>query len=276
MRLPSFVLVLIFAATAPAFAGTDAALGSSYLSLGDSVSFGFIANAGFEYVNPNNFVGFPNYIAQARKLNSNNAACPGETTGSFLSSTAPADGCRAFRAAAPLHVFYTSTQLDFAVSFLKSHPQTRLVTISLGADDIFLLLKQCHGNPRCIAAHLSQVLADVEFNLQTIVADLRATGFGVIIVVMNYYSVDYTDSNETSLTVALNQSIAAAAARAGAVVADVFTAFQTAAGAAGGHTCKAGLLNASSAHQFTCDVHPSQSGQALIARTVEQTLEASQ
>ena len=38
----------------------------------------------------------------------------------------------------------------------------------------------------------------------------------------------------------------------------VFTAFEDAAAAAGGLTCNAGLLNASSANQFTCDVHPSQ------------------
>jgi hypothetical protein len=69
--------------------------------------------------------------------------------------------------------------------------------------------------------------------------------------------------------VALNQSIAAATAQEGAVVADVFTAFEAAAAVAGGHTCNAGLLNASSANQFTCDVHPSQSGHALIARTIE-------
>jgi hypothetical protein len=32
-----------------------------------------------------------------------------------------------------------------------------------------------------------------------------------------------------------------------------------------------GLLNASPQNQFACDIHPSQSGQKLIARTVEQT-----
>jgi hypothetical protein len=32
-----------------------------------------------------------------------------------------------------------------------------------------------------------------------------------------------------------------------------------------------GLLNASTQNQFTCDIHPSQAGQKLIAQTVEQT-----
>ena len=87
---------------------------------------------------------------------------------------------------------------------------------------------------------------------------------------MNYYSVDYSDTNETAITTALNQTLAAASAQARTVVADVFTAFQ-AAGPAGGHTCNVGLLNASPQNQFTCDIHPSQAGQKLIARTVEQT-----
>ena len=269
MRSSGFSLFLILALTVPAFSGTDEAPGRAYLALGDSVTFGFIANAGFEYVNANNFIGFPDYTSRTLKLGDTNASCPGETTGSFLSSTAPDNGCRFFRSQAPLHVSYTSTQLDFAISFLKSHPQTRMVTISLGADDVFLLQDTCLGDPTCIASGLQSVLANVELNLQTILADLRAAGFKGTIVLMNYYSIDYTNVNETGLAADLNQTIATAAAEGGAVVADVFTAFEDAAAAAGGLTCNAGLLNASSANQFTCDVHPSQSGQALIARTVE-------
>ena len=166
MRSSRFSLFLILALTVPAFSGTDEAPGRAYLALGDSVTFGFIANAGFEYVNPNNFIGFPNYIAQTLKLSNTNASCPGETTGSFLSSTAPDNGCRFFRSQAPLHVSYTSTQLDFAVSFLKSHPQTRLVTVSLGADDVFLLQQACLGDLTCIASGLPSVLATLELNLQ--------------------------------------------------------------------------------------------------------------
>jgi lysophospholipase L1-like esterase len=269
MRSSGFSVLLILALTALAFSGTDEAPGRAYLALGDSVTFGFIANAGFEYVNPSNFIGFPNYIAQTLKLSDTNASCPGETTGSFLSSTAPDNGCRFFRSQAPLHVFYTLTQLDFAIAFLKSHPQTRLVTISLGADDVLLLQSSCQDDPICIASGLPSVLANVELNLRAILAALKATRFKGTIVIMNYYSTDYTDANTTGLAADLNQSIATAAAQEGAIVADVFTAFKNAATAAGGLTCNAGLLNASSANQFTCDVHPSQSGQALIARAVE-------
>jgi lysophospholipase L1-like esterase len=271
MRLSGFASILLILSSSVALFAADSAARRPYLALGDSVSFGFIANAGFEYVNPENFIGFPDYVGQTLKLHTRNAACPGETSGSFLSSTAPDDGCRFYRSQVPLHVSYTSTQLDFAVSFLKSHPETRVVSIGLGANDVLLLRTQCADDPTCIALGLPHVLFAVETNLVTILSNLRAAGFKGIIVVVNYYSVDYSDTNETAITAALNQTLAAASAQAGSVVADVFTAFQSAAGPAGGHTCNVGLLNSSPQNQFACDIHPSQSGQKLIARTVEQT-----
>ena len=85
-----------------------------YLALGDSVAFGYITQAGFEYINPDNFVGYPTYIGQALGFKPADASCPGETTGSFLSSSAVDAGCRAYRAQVPLHVPYSSTQLRFA------------------------------------------------------------------------------------------------------------------------------------------------------------------
>ncbi len=267
--------VLFMLATMSTSLSAQGESGPHYLALGDSVSFGFITQAGFEYVNANNFIGFPTYAGQGAKLNVVNAACPGETTGSFLSAAAPDDGCHQFRTAgAQLHVSYSSTQLDFALAFLKLHPQTRLITVGLGADDVLLLRAACLGDPLCIESGLPAVLAAVAANMETILTDLRATGFTGTIVVVNYYSVDYSDPTETALISTLNDALAAAAAQAGGVVADVFTAFQTATLPAGGKTCNAGLLNASPASQFTCDIHPSQSGQMLIGRTVTQTFAA--
>jgi lysophospholipase L1-like esterase len=273
-RARVFALLLMLTGTTIA-ASAQGASGPRYLALGDSVSFGFITQAGFEYINADNFIGFPTYAGQGAKLNVINAACPGETTGSFLSSAAPDNGCREFLAlGAQLHVFYSSTQLAFAIAFLKSHPSTRLITVGLGADDVLLLRAACPGDPLCIETGLPAVLAAVTANMETILSDLRATGFTGTIVVVNYYSVDYSDPTETGLTSALNDALAAAAAQAGGVVADVFTAFQTATVPAGGKTCNVGLLNASPASQFACDVHPSQSGQMLIGSVVAQTFAA--
>jgi len=127
----------------------------------------------------------------------------------------------------PLYVSYSSTQLDFAVSFLRAHPNTKLVSVGLGANDVLLLRAQCADDPTCIGLGLPQVLAAVETNLAAILRDLRAAGFKRTIVVVNYYSVDYSDANQTAITAALNQALeTAASTQAASVVADVFTAFQ--------------------------------------------------
>jgi len=270
--------VLLLLLTTVGMTNSLSAQGASrprYLALGDSVSFGFINQAGFEYVNANNFIGFPTYAGQGTKLNVINAACPGETTGSFLSSTAPDDDCRKFRAAgAQLHVSYNSTQLAFALDFLKSHPNAGLITVCLGADDVLLLQASCLGDGLCIENGLPALLAGVTANMETILTELRATGFRGTIIVVNYYSLDYSDAAGTAITAALNDALAAAAAQGGATVADVFTVFQAATVPAGGKTCNAGLLNASPLSEFTCDVHPSQSGQMLIGNVVARTFAA--
>jgi len=85
---------------------------------------------------------------------------------------------------------------------------------------------------------------------------------------VNYYSRDYGDAAGTGLTQLVNQAIASHAHGDGAIVADAFSAFQQASAATAGHTCAAGLLNASPQNQFLCDVHPSQSGQELLAQAV--------
>ena len=270
-RIRTFPLVVCLVVVAATAAMPSEPAPRPYLALGDSVVFGFINNAGFEYVNPANFIGFPDYAARALKLTDFNAACPGETTGSFLSASAPDNGCRFFRSQAPLHVAYSGTQSSFALTFLATHRQTRLVTVMLGANDVGLLETACAGDPTCIANGLPQVLATVTQNMATILGEIRGTGYKGVIIIENYYALDYTNATATEGTVLLNQAVSAPAASFGAVVADVFSAFQAAASNpfAAGNTCRAGLLNASSANQFVCDIHPSQSGQQLIAQAVD-------
>lgn len=275
----SLVVVLFTLGTAVAEGRGDAKAGR-YLALGDSVAFGYITQAGFEYVNPDNFIGYPEYVGDMLRLHTVNAACPGETTGGFLSLAGVDNGCNAFRAEFPLHATYISSQLDFATRFLRHHPETRLVTIDLGANDAFLLEDACASaaNPQqCIDAGLPAVLATVGANMQTVLADLRATGFDGVIVVVNYYSLDYSDATGTALTQLLNQVLSAPAAVYGAVVADVFTAFQAVASKlSAGKTCNAGLLNVNPQNQLLCDVHPTQSGQRLMAQTILRAYVAAQ
>jgi lysophospholipase L1-like esterase len=265
--------MLLTIAAGSAMAGDrDNALG---LSLGDSVVFGYITRAGHAYVNPTNFLGYPEHDSLLLNLDIANAACPGETSGSLLSTTAADNGCRAFRSAFPLHVPYSSTQIAFATEYLRHHRGVRVVTIGVGANDLFLLQSSCAKNPdptACVGAELPSVLASISANIAKILQDIRSTGYGGEIVIVNYYSLDYSDTANTAITKLLNQSIAAPARSFGAVVADVFTAFQNAVSnpMTGGKICNAGLLNVNPRDptQATCDVHPSQSGQRLIALTI--------
>ena len=245
------------------------------LSLGDSVGFGYITRAGHAYVNPTNFIGYPEHDSLLLNLDIANAACPGETSGSLLSAAAPDNGCRAFRSAFPLHVPYGSTQIAFAIEYLRHHRNVRVVTLGVGANDLFLLQRSCASNPTptdCISAELPSVLTSISANVAEILADIRNAGYGGEIVIVNYYSLDYSDAANTAVTKLLNQSLTSPAKAFDAVVADVFTAFQNAVAnpAIGGKACNAGLLNVNPQDptQATCDVHPSESGQRLIAVTI--------
>jgi len=245
----------------------------SYLALGDSVVFGYITGDGFAYRNASNFIGYPDYVGRDLKLDTVNASCPGEATGGFLTA-APGgndNGCRPFKAHFPLHVSYggAATQMAFAVQYLNSHPNTRLVTLGIGANDAFILQRVCGVDQNCTVAGLKAMSANVD----VILGGIRATGYKGVLEVVNYYSLDYADPAQAGGAVSLNKFVTASAAAHGAVIADVFTAVQNAASVAGGHTCEAGLLNiatGSPAPAFpNCDVHPSQSGQQTLAQAVE-------
>jgi lysophospholipase L1-like esterase len=278
--------------TALCIGGTAAAWYSDdhdkVLVLGDSVPFGYIAavdSVGYFYTRPENFVGFADDLGYRLHLDPVNASCPGATTGGFLSSAAPDNGCKVYRELYPLHVDYKGTQLEFATSYLRSHHDVRLVTITLGANDGLLLEESCANIPNptpakieaCIEAGAPAVLAKVAENIGTILAYLRATGYGGAIVLTNYYSTDYSDSTQpgiTELTAALNTAIATPAQAYGAVVADVFKAFDTVASnpAFGGQTCKTGLLNPDVSTPDLCNIHPARTGHRLIAETILQTI----
>ncbi|HXA43401.1 MAG TPA: SGNH/GDSL hydrolase family protein [Candidatus Solibacter sp.] len=247
---------------------------STGLALGDSVVFGFITQAGFEYVNANNFVGFPEHAGPQLHLQVSNASCPGETSGSLLSTSTTDNGCQAFRATAPLHVPYTGSQIDYATSFIRSHPETHLVSILIGANDLFLLQKTCLGDTTCILNGLPALFASVGQNLDATFLALRNAGFHGVLVGVTYYSTNYNDPLTTGIVQALDAVIAAHTKAAGGVVADGFGAFYAASAPAGHEPCHAGLLNVNPAATSTCDVHPSQSGQEVLARAVIDAFES--
>jgi lysophospholipase L1-like esterase len=244
-----------------------------YLALGDSVAFGFdplVSIAGRS--DPSNFVGYPEALASSLPLTLANASCPGEASGGFISvSSALDNGCRPYRAFFPLHVSYpaSQSQLDFAIGFLREHPQTKLITIDIGANDLFLLQAACAGNTVCVQANLPALLGHLRENLSTIYGRLRHDGqFRGRLIALTYYALDYTDAAQVAVLGALNGVVSEVTlAQPAAQVADGFGAFAAASGPSG-KPCEAGLLIRLSITPLICDIHPSPAGRDVLALTI--------
>jgi lysophospholipase L1-like esterase len=256
------------------WAGDDGRNGSGhhqrqdqYLALGDSLPFGFnpLLVDPTMPTDPTRFVGYPELAAPQLRLALTNASCPGQTSAGFISLDASDNGCNAARAAGlPLHVAYTGTQLDFALSFLQSNPNTGLVTLDLGANDLFLC-----GHDTAIGcasdAEFSAALAVYGQNLATILTAIRGVYDGKLVDV-TYYSTNYDDTQVTNSTAALNAVTTQVIDQFNGTVADGFEAFAAATDAYGGDTCAAGLLIP--LPSGGCDVHPSEAGAQLLADTL--------
>ncbi len=278
MRVRLFALLsalaLFVLAAAPASASTDA---HSYVALGDSVAFGYspLIVAGGHAGDPTNFVGYPDTVAAGLDLPLVNASCPGETAAGFISRTPATDWmCLPFLAHFPLHTTYSGSQLDFAVSYLSAHPTVSLVTIDLGANDVFKLIAGCGGqNTACFANGISGVLTSIDANLRFILGEIRnVADYHHAIVVLTYYSLSY-DPTTAARTQLLNAAISDAAKAYGGIVASGFDAFQQPALNAGGSSCAAGLLIV--VPSGGCDVHPSPTGRDLLAGAVVESIAAS-
>ena len=261
----------VAAAARPAEAG-------GYLALGDSIAFGYrppeVVPAS-DYYDPADFTGYPEDLGRALGLAVVNAACPGETTASMINTRAPSNGCErnatggpGYRPSLPLHVSYTGSQLDFAVGYLQQHPDTRLVTIGIGGNDLFRCQALADG---CGGAALSQTLAASTANVNLILATLRGqAGYQGTLVVVEYYAVNYGNLRFVRQIEALNAALAGAAGRYGATVADAFSAFLGASAGAGDDTCRAGLTIRMPGRG--CDLHPTARGQQLLATAVERAI----
>lgn len=258
---------LFLGAATPAVAASE---GHQYLALGDSVPFGFNPDPSLDS-RAANFVGYPEIVAQRLNIEDVNATCPGEATGGFVSLTGTDNVCRPYREFFPLHVSYSTSQLAFATAFLRSNPRTRLVTLTLGANDLFRWQKDCAAGAGVGTCPLgfAGVLAVVRANLETIFSALRATGYNGLIVAVTYYSLDYSDPTSVGTSIALNGQMIAAAEDHGVLVASGFDAWQPVALGAGGSSCTAGLLlPAFPPGSPGCDVHPTPLGRDLLAGAV--------
>jgi lysophospholipase L1-like esterase len=249
--------------------------GSTYLALGDSVTFGYEEQAVVpapNYHNASSFIAYPQLVGQALKLKVVNLACPGETSGSLINTNAPSNGCEnapkggpAYRKRFPLHVKYAGSQLSFAVSYVTSHPKVRLVSLMIGANDAFLCQETTAD---ACKSELPTVLAKLKKNVATILSTIRRKAhYRGQILINNYYALSYGVPAIAAQSKLLNATVDSAAKPFGVRFGDGFGVLRVAAVHSGGDSCKAGLLT--QIGPGTCGVHPSVAGQTLLAQAVE-------
>jgi lysophospholipase L1-like esterase len=251
----------------------------TYLALGDSVAFGYVppdAVPAPDYLDPSSFVGYPEDVAQALHIPVSNASCPGETTASFFIPGAQSNGCEnspgssvGYRTEFPLHVQYAGTQMLYALRYLATHRNTRLVTIDIGANDVFLC-QETTADACASTAELQATLKKIQVNLAIIYALIRDVArYHGPLVALTYYSLSYSDPTQVAGTEALNSAIASVTEKFGGKVADGFATFEGPSLAAGGTPCAAGLLIKVPGG---CNIHPSPAGHQLLAKAIEDVI----
>ena len=257
--------------------------GSGYLALGDSVTFGYEEQQVVpapNYADAASFLGYPELLGSELHLTVANAACSGETSSSLIDATAPSNGCEnspgggvGYRTMFPLHVKYSGSQLDYAVSYLKTHKNVRLVSLMIGANDFFL----CQETTADHCASLPEeaaVGAAVSKNVKTILSGIRNKAhYGGQIAIVNYYSLNYSSAAGNEQSELLNSTQDTAAKPFHVIVVDGFGEFGTAAAHSGGNSCTAGLLTQLSTGG--CGIHPSYAGQSLLAQALEKAIHIS-
>jgi lysophospholipase L1-like esterase len=258
--------------------------GSRYLALGDSIPFGFRESQSTptpNYSKPGTLVGYPELVAQDLGLRLTNAACPGETTSHMIHVGGQDNGCAkqvngspGYTAGFPLHTQYKGSQLGFAVSFLKAHPNTKLVTLMIGANDG--LICQAKTADHCTSpTELSNLLAGIKKRVTTILTRIRHNGhYKGQLVLVNYYSINSASNDANAQSQALDGTLKAASSKFDVKVADAYSLWTKASkNAPGNDTCAAGLLTIiPSATPVPCGIHPSLAGQALLATAAERVV----
>jgi lysophospholipase L1-like esterase len=258
-------------AVSPVTPSSPVTRGSGYVALGDSVTFGYQepkVTPPPDYLRAASFRGYPEQLGTELHLKVANFACPGETAVSLVDATAPSFGCEnAYRRAFPLHQRYRGSQLAAAVTYLRRHPGVRLVSLMIGANDEFRcqrMTKDACTSP----AEQKATLAAVAASVRRILSGVRnAAHYNGQIVVLGYYSLNYTSPTINAIIRALNQAQAAGARPFHVRFADAYGGWRTAAVRFGRQPCLAGLLTQLGSYG-TCGVHPSYAGQALLAKAV--------
>lgn len=205
---------------APLLAASDPV---NYLALGDSIAFGFDPTLmpnppAPPWPKPNQFTGYPETVSQLAGKTEANAACPGETSGSFLNVHLPDNGCNGpagFKAIIGLHTRYTGSQASYAFTKLVTDRSINLVTLSIGGNDLLLLQEKCATDlphfTTCVTKNLPTTLAIYGFQLAGILTTIRAAYHGPLIIMKSY--APNADPFFVGAIVALNQVMVAVGTR---------------------------------------------------------------
>jgi lysophospholipase L1-like esterase len=168
-------------------------------------------------------------------------------------------------------VRYTGSQLAFAVSFLRANRGVRLVSLMIGANDVFL----CERNAphHCTTSDEQRaVFKQVAANVRTILSAVRNRArYRGQLAILNYYSTDFNSTLLTNGVIGLNRALDAAAKPFTVVIADGFAQFKTASFRFGNNPCNAGLITQLGA-PGNCGVHPTYAGQALLAQALTRAI----
>jgi lysophospholipase L1-like esterase len=254
--------------------------GSTYLALGDSVTFGYLEPTVVpapNYHHAASFMGYPEHLAAELHTPVVNAACPGETSASLINANAPSNGCEntgklkvGYRTLYPLHVAYKGSQLAFSVRYLRTHPRVRLVSLMIGFNDFFLCEKTTPD--ACLApSELKPLLAKITRNVRTIIAAIRHRAhYRGQLIIVHYYSLDYANRVINHVVQAVNAAQDAGARSFHVKHADGYGLFAAQARFYHGDACAAALVTRLSTG--TCGVHPTFAGQALLAEAVLRAL----
>jgi len=280
--------ITLTAIAAPSAAATPAvqptvgmAKPAYYLSLGDSLAFGYsdVNALAFAATAPSfdvtTFSGYTQALATSLGVQATNFSCPEETTTTMIHGQCQGmiDAQQVAAAAGiPLpasdfqHTPYTGPQLAAATAFLSHYRwwQRGIVTVSIGSDDVLPVAGACLGSVSCPA--LGPALKAMRTNLSTILTSLRrAAPLATIVVLAPYnpFGFAYPVSNVLALEVDL--SIAGVALAHLDPVADAFTP-----------------INVTDADQHctyvyygchgSADIHPTDAGYAVIAQAFRTVL----
>jgi hypothetical protein len=142
----------------------------------------------------------------------------------------------------------------------------------IGANDFFVC--QATTSDGCASqSERNAVAATLRKNVRTILSSIRNKAkYHGQIVLMRYFSLDYSSAAISSQSQQLNSVLIAAAKPYRVSVADGYGQFKSASAKSGGSPCRAGLLTQLNGSSSSCGVHPSFSGSGMLALALSRAI----